>query len=342
VDGSGNVYVASYCISCNGAVYEMDRATPPTLNFPTPTLVGSTDTTDGTQTVQVQNIGNEALALTALSYPADFSEASGDASACTSSTSLSAGLDVRSACRVHPGACRTAERERDADRQRAECGRIAAVDCGERPGRVADVGHAFFHHDHGHGVAGTPFSITVTALTGSNSTATTYNGTVSFTSSDPDFVNPGPLTLSSGVGHATVTLETTGNADHYGHGYDDVFLDGLGELLGRRARTGGLYRVRFEPELWLATHWLVQCGADAELLRPRRQYGGQHRGGDAGRAQPGLYQCHGSTCTANDLRLNHHLHGQCDVQAEVRGSADGCGGVLFRANNTGTVLGSVR
>jgi hypothetical protein len=57
---------------------EVLRSQASMLSFPTPTLVGSIDTTDGTQTVQVQNIGNEPLKLTALTYPADFPEASGN------------------------------------------------------------------------------------------------------------------------------------------------------------------------------------------------------------------------------------------------------------------------
>ena len=55
------------------------------------------------------------------------------------------------------------------------------------------------------------FPITVTALLTGGGTDTYYNGTVSFTSSDPGFVNPGPLTLTSGVGQANVTLETLGS-----------------------------------------------------------------------------------------------------------------------------------
>jgi len=54
-------------------------------------------------------------------------------------------------------------------------------------------------------IAGTPFSIKVTAIGSQGGPATKYDGTVSFTSSYADFVNPGPLALSSGVGEATVT-----------------------------------------------------------------------------------------------------------------------------------------
>jgi CSLREA domain-containing protein len=88
VDGSGNLYVAN-----NGAnnVLKVDLADAPSLNFPTATGVGSTDTTDGTMTEQIENVGTAALNFTALSYPVDFPEAGGYANACTGSTSLDAG-----------------------------------------------------------------------------------------------------------------------------------------------------------------------------------------------------------------------------------------------------------
>ena len=38
--------------------YELDCAHRPTLTFPMPTAPGSTDTTDGTLTATIQNIGN--------------------------------------------------------------------------------------------------------------------------------------------------------------------------------------------------------------------------------------------------------------------------------------------
>jgi hypothetical protein len=92
VDGAGNLFISDpYSNNGNGWVVELQQSQPPAISFPTATNVGSTDTTDGTQTVQVANIGNQALTLTALSYPSDFSKASGDANACGSSTSLNAG-----------------------------------------------------------------------------------------------------------------------------------------------------------------------------------------------------------------------------------------------------------
>jgi hypothetical protein len=72
-------------------VEEIQHSQPPTFNFPTTTDVGFTDTKDGTQTVQIFNIGNEPLTLNALRYPDDFSEPSGDLNSCTGLASLSVG-----------------------------------------------------------------------------------------------------------------------------------------------------------------------------------------------------------------------------------------------------------
>jgi len=90
VDGSGDLFIAD---SNNNRVIKIERSQAPTVNFPTPTPVGSIDTTDGTQTVEIQNIGNEALDFTGLGYPVDFPEVLGDAGACTRSISLSAGQE---------------------------------------------------------------------------------------------------------------------------------------------------------------------------------------------------------------------------------------------------------
>ncbi len=58
VDGFGNVYVAD---RDNNRVVKLDFADAPTLSFATATDVGSADSTDGPQTVTVQNIGNAQL-----------------------------------------------------------------------------------------------------------------------------------------------------------------------------------------------------------------------------------------------------------------------------------------
>ena len=84
IDGGGDVYAADYL---GGSEHILVRSDTPTLIFPTATLVGTADTTDGTLIAQIQNIGNMPLTLTALSsYPPDFPMAAGDLNACTSSS----------------------------------------------------------------------------------------------------------------------------------------------------------------------------------------------------------------------------------------------------------------
>jgi hypothetical protein len=63
-------------------------------------------------------------------------------------------------------------------------------------------------------VAGTSFTITVSALNASNAVVPTYAGTVQFSSNDSAAVLPGPYTFSStdgGVATLTVTLKTAGS-----------------------------------------------------------------------------------------------------------------------------------
>ena len=59
--------------------------------------------------------------------------------------------------------------------------------------------------------AGTPISVTVTALSAGNTTVTGYTGTVHLTSSDGAATLPANATLTNGVGTFSVTLNTAGN-----------------------------------------------------------------------------------------------------------------------------------
>jgi hypothetical protein len=59
--------------------------------------------------------------------------------------------------------------------------------------------------------AGTAFNLTVTALDQFNNTATTYSGTVHFTSSDGGATLPANSTLTNGTGTFAVTLRAAGN-----------------------------------------------------------------------------------------------------------------------------------
>src|SRR5208282_815678 len=66
-DAAGDLFISD---SGNNRIVEINRSRPPALSFAA-TAVGSTSS-DSPQTVQVQNIGNEALTFTGLTYPADF------------------------------------------------------------------------------------------------------------------------------------------------------------------------------------------------------------------------------------------------------------------------------
>lgn len=56
----------------------------------------------------------------------------------------------------------------------------------------------------------TAFGFSIYAYDADNNLATSYNGTVAFTSSDPGFVNLGPVTLVNGVGSQSAVLKTAG------------------------------------------------------------------------------------------------------------------------------------
>jgi sugar lactone lactonase YvrE len=88
IDSVGNLYIAD---GVNNRMVVIQRSQPSPVIFTSQISVGTTDTIDGTQTAQIQNIGNEPLNFTAIEYPTDFSDSGGDTNACTSSTRLSAG-----------------------------------------------------------------------------------------------------------------------------------------------------------------------------------------------------------------------------------------------------------
>ena len=68
---------------------ELELSQAPTLSFAT-TNVGSTSS-NSPQTISVQNIGNTALDFTAITFPADFPEASGETTDCLTANILNAG-----------------------------------------------------------------------------------------------------------------------------------------------------------------------------------------------------------------------------------------------------------
>jgi sugar lactone lactonase YvrE len=97
VDGNGNLYVAD---TGNNQIVKIQLAIPAVQSFAT-TPVGTTSD-DSAHVARVMNIGNEALELTALSFPADFPENAGTVSACTGSTLLGSndGVNLQSTSRL--------------------------------------------------------------------------------------------------------------------------------------------------------------------------------------------------------------------------------------------------
>jgi len=61
VDAAGDVFIAD---QTNNRIVKLSDGTPPTLTWVTTTPVGSLDSTDGAQTVTIQNIGNSPLLIT--------------------------------------------------------------------------------------------------------------------------------------------------------------------------------------------------------------------------------------------------------------------------------------
>ena len=63
---STNLYAPSSSTTLTGQLIKLDFSDAPALTFPTPTKIGTTDTTDGTLTATVNNSGNQPLTITGL------------------------------------------------------------------------------------------------------------------------------------------------------------------------------------------------------------------------------------------------------------------------------------
>ncbi|MEO6922830.1 MAG: IPT/TIG domain-containing protein, partial [Bryocella sp.] len=93
-DAAGNVYVAN---SNTANVQEFTLGSAPAVNFATPTVIGTSDATDGNQSFEIVNDGNAALTVTAPSTGSlasgEFMQVAGSGSPadCAASFSLAAG-----------------------------------------------------------------------------------------------------------------------------------------------------------------------------------------------------------------------------------------------------------
>ncbi len=105
LDGAGNLYTAIPA-AVGGGVFKLDYADPPALSYST-TSVGLTDTTDGTLTVTVGNLGNAVLNLTTVTPPTANFTLAGGSSACAGSSTIAAGASCTLGIQFAPTAAGT-------------------------------------------------------------------------------------------------------------------------------------------------------------------------------------------------------------------------------------------
>ncbi len=203
VDASGNIFIAD---GGHGRVVKLDYADPPSLTF-AKTSVGAESSP---QKVTVSNIGNQALVFTALSYPADFSEASeGEVDLCTSSTPLGSGQECDLNIEFAPEQTGTlSENVTLTDNVLNATGTQQSIAV---KGTATLVATHFLVTVPSNVGAYVQFTITVTAVDANGSTVTGYAGTVSVTSSDGGAVLPAAAKLTASIGSFQVTLKTQGN-----------------------------------------------------------------------------------------------------------------------------------
>jgi len=206
LDGAGNLYIAN---SGANPLVEIMRSQPAPLSFAV-TNVGSTST-DSPKAMQISNSGNQPLTFSAFGFPADFFQAASVANTCATSANLIAGHFCVLPIDFTPANVGSPLSEEVTITDNAQNG-TAPTQSIAVAGTAVPAGEPthFSITTTASVVAGAPFAVTVKALTSNGTAATAYTGTVSFTSSDPLFVNPGTLTLSGGVGQKTVTLYTAG------------------------------------------------------------------------------------------------------------------------------------
>jgi hypothetical protein len=213
VDGSGNVYVADWD---HTRLVMLDYADAPSLTFATPTNVGATDTTDGPQTVTIQNIGNAALTFQP-SVAGDLSNAVLTGSTVSDCSAL-AGLQL-----PQGGQC-TLGIEFVPSAAGPLTGFVNVVDNALNAAATQTItltGNGIAQTlDHftvtglAGAVAGVQQSVTVTAEDVTNHTDTGYTGTVHFTSTDPQAVLPADYAFVAserGSHNFSVTLESVGS-----------------------------------------------------------------------------------------------------------------------------------
>ena len=221
LDSSGNLFILNVGTT---TVVEVNVSTPPAVNFPTATALNTADSTDDPQTVTVENIGNTNLILPIPGTGNNPSVATGfsldGATTCPQLRTSSSASGT-----LAPGASCTYAVDFTPTAVGANSGSLVLTD--NNLNAIAPAYTTQTISLSGTGIdpqathfsvtapvtatAGTPVSVIVTALSAGNTTATSYTGTVHFTSTDTVAVLPPDLTLTNGVGTVTAILKTAGN-----------------------------------------------------------------------------------------------------------------------------------
>ena len=200
---SGNVFVAD---TCAHSVVELDRNLP-SISFQN-TAVTYTSI-DSPMTIDLINIGNQTLDMSAVSYPADFPEKNGVSSSCTGTTTINPGHQCEVPIQFSPlSVGLLSESVTLTDNALNASGTIQSI--GVSGTGLAQVVTHFSVAGSSPVTAGAPFTFFVTALDSSNHTVAGYTGTVHFSSTDPLAALPADATLSSGLGSFQATLNPAG------------------------------------------------------------------------------------------------------------------------------------
>jgi CSLREA domain-containing protein len=219
LDDSGNLFIPDFT-SAN--VYKINLASPAPLAFGN-TSVGSSS---GAQTVTAENIGNESLIIeipnsgSNPSIAQGFSLNSGASGACplVSFTSSTPGtLAAGSSCAMPVTFAPLATGNYSGSLLLTN-NNLSAVAPGfatqtfalSGTGTGIDKAQSLLISGPSSAPFNTLFSIGITAIDTLGNTDAAYNGTVTFTSSDPGFSNPGPVTLVNGVGHTSIAFKMAG------------------------------------------------------------------------------------------------------------------------------------
>lgn len=199
VDAQGNVYVPNQTASGSlGVMEKLDFADAPALVFPTSTLLGTKDATDGTMTATVNNSGNAPLTISGVAITGNSFQIDSNATTCSASTTLAVG-----------GSC-TVGVFFEPDVVGAQTGTLTITDNALNANNATQTFQ----------LSGTGFitpttaqpTVTVTPAANSINTMQTLSVTITVAGKNPTPVPTGVVTLSTPTYNSATTTLTGGTA----------------------------------------------------------------------------------------------------------------------------------